>query len=254
MSSLAISRSNNRFRGESDEAAANTATAAVYLVDRDLPTVEYLSEQLTMCGYLVNCFDTIDQYAQFPRPALPSCLIVDADGADIDMLRLQQGLKDGTQAPLILTSAYPDIAQVVRSIRAGALDFLTKPLSIDSIVCAVRAAIEQDMRHGQSRAALERVASRVARLTPRESQLLPLLVSGLLNKQSAARLGISEITVKVHRRHIMEKLQASSLADLVRMTAHLDLHLIQMRSPAPTQAPIPAYRREQERQSAPMLL
>jgi len=98
------------------------------------------------------------------------------------------------------------------------------------------------------------VTSRVARLTPRESQLLPLLVSGLLNKQSAARLGISEITVKVHRRHIMEKLQASSLADLVRMTAHLDVHLIEARIAARTHERTPGSRREQDRQSAPMLV
>jgi FixJ family two-component response regulator len=251
---MTASRGSNRFRGESDAAASNAATAVVYLVDRDLPTVEYLSEQLTMCGYLVNCFDTIDQYAKFPRPALPSCLIVDADVADTDMESLQQGLQDGSQAPLILTSAYPDVARVVRSIRAGALDFLTKPVSIDSIVCAVRAAIEQDMRHGQSRAARARVASRVALLTPRESQLLPLLVSGLLNKQSAARLGISEITVKVHRRHIMEKLQASCLADLVRMTAHLDLHLIETRATTRTHEPTAGSRREQDCRSAPMLV
>jgi len=252
--SLAISGGNNRFRGESDAAASSAATAVVYLVDRDLPTVAYLSEQLTLCGYLVNCFDTIDQYAKFPRPVLPSCLIVDADVADNDMLRLEQGLQDGTQAPLILMSAYPDVARVVRSIRAGALDFLSKPLSIDSIVCAVRAAIEQDMRHAQFRAARARVASRVARLTQRETQLLPLLVSGLLNKQSAARLGISEITVKVHRRHIMEKLQASSLADLVRMTAHLDLHLIETRATARTHDRTPGSHREQDRPSARMLV
>ena len=92
------------------------------------------------------------------------------------------------------------------------------------------------MRQVKARAARARVATCMARLTPRESQLLPLLVSGLLNKQSAARLGISEITVKVHRRHIMEKLQASSLAELVRMTAHLDLHLIETHAPARTQA------------------
>ena len=252
--SMTESRGSNRFRGESEAAASNAASAVVYLVDRDLQTVAYLSEQLTMCGYLVNCFDTIDQYAKFSRPALPSCLIVDADVADTDMLRLEQGLQDGTQAPLILMSAYPDVARVVRSIRAGALDFLSKPLSIDSIVYAVRAAIEEDMRHGQLRAARARVASRVARLTPRESQLLPLLVSGLLNKQSAARLGISEITVKVHRRHIMEKLQASSLAELVRMTAHLDLHLIGTHAPARTHEPISGRRREQDRRSASMLL
>ena len=252
--SMTISRGNNRFRGESDAAASAAATAAVYLVDRDLPTVECLSEQLTMCGYLVNSFDSIDQYAKFPRPALPSCLIVDADVADTDMLRLEQGLQDGTQAPVILMSAYPDVARVVRSIRAGALDFLSKPLSIESIVYAVRAAIEEDMRHGQLRAARARVASRVARLTPRESQLLPLLVSGLLNKQSAARLGISEITVKVHRRHIMEKLQASSLAELVRMTAHLDLHLIGTHAAAGTHDPISGRRRDQDRRSSSMLL
>jgi len=146
--SMTESRGSNRFRGESDAAASNAATAVVYLLDRDLPTVEYLSVQLTMCGYMVNCFDTIDQYAKFPRPALPSCLIVDADVADTDMLRLEQGLQDGTQAPLILMSAYPDVARVVRSIGAGALNFLSKPLSIDSIVYAVRAAIEEDMRHG----------------------------------------------------------------------------------------------------------
>ncbi len=253
-SSVAISRGNNRSHDESGDAVSTAATAVVYLVDSDVPTVKYLSEELTMCGYLVNCFDTLDQYARFPRPALPSCLIVDADVADTDMLRLQPVLQNSTQIPLILTSAYPDIARVVRSIRAGALDFLTKPLSIDSTICAVRAAIEQDMRHAQSRAAHARVASRVARLTPRESQLLPLLVSGLLNKQSAARLGISEITVKVHRRHIMEKLQASSLADLVRMTAHLDLHLVETRAPAWTDASCPGSRCEQDRRSASMLV
>jgi len=252
--SVAISCGTNRFRGESDDVGSTAATAVVYLVDRDVPTLEHLSEQLTMRGYLVNCFDTIEHYARFPRPVLPACLIVDADVADTEMLRLQQGLHDGTQAPLILTSAYADIARVVRSIRAGALDFLTKPLSIESIECAVRGAIEQDMRHGQARAARARVASRVARLTPRESQLLPLLVSGLLNKQSAARLGISEITVKVHRRRIMEKLEASSLADLVRMTTHLDLHLIETRAPARNNETMPGRPAEQGRRRASMLI
>jgi FixJ family two-component response regulator len=206
----------------------------VYLVERDPRTREVWSGELTGCGYRVHCFESIAHYVRFPRMALPSCLIVDADATDTEMLRFEDGLRDESAGSVILMSARADIATVVRSIRAGAVDFLIKPLSTASLIGAVRAAIEQDIQRVQARAARARVATCMARLTPRESQLLPLLVSGLLNKQSAARLGITEITVKVHRRHIMEKFQASSLADLVRMTAHLDLPLIEPRAQART--------------------
>jgi FixJ family two-component response regulator len=142
---------------------------------------------------------------------------------DINGLDLQRQIAEGDHPPIVFITGHGDIPSSVSAIKQGAVDFLTKPFSDDDLMTAVRAAIAQDRQQRSQRADLELLRQRYARLTPREREVMPLVVSGLLNKQAAAELGISEVTLQIHRRNVMQKMAAASLADLVRIAERLEM-------------------------------
>jgi FixJ family two-component response regulator len=207
----------------------------VYVVDDDSSVREALQELLESAGLEVRTFPSAAQYLESPRHLMPACLILDIELPDINGLALQQRIAE-IGPPIIFLTGHGDIPSSVRAIKAGAVDFLTKPFSARELLVAIHAALEQDRREGQTRAELAQLRLRFASLTPREHDVLPLIASGLLNKQSAAELGISDSTLQIHRGNIMRKMEAASLSELVRMAAKLAVPLTHSRCGA-TQLP-----------------
>jgi FixJ family two-component response regulator len=197
----------------------------VYVVDDDAGIREALDEMLTLAGMCVVTCASASEYFRVPKPDLPSCLILDValpDGSGID---LQRQLSAGDHPPVIFLSGASDIPTSVRAIKAGAIDFLTKPWRNADLLTAIETAIAQDCHVRAERAERMRLKHRHSCLTPREREVLPLVVSGLLNKQAAAELGISETTLQIHRSRVMRKMEAESLAQLVRMAGKLAVPL-----------------------------
>jgi FixJ family two-component response regulator len=193
----------------------------VFIVDDDPHMREALCELLTPLGFRVLGFGSASEYSDFPRPDLPACLVLDVELPDINGLEFQEQIADGDHPPIIFITGHGDITTSVRAMKRGAIDFLTKPFRQWALIEAIDTAIAQDCAFRQERAKLAPLQQRLADLTPREREVLPLVVSGLLNKQAAAELGISEITFQIHRGRIMQKMQAASLADLVRIAEKL---------------------------------
>ena len=201
----------------------STADHLVLIVDDDYRVREALQELLASATLYAVAFRTAAEYLAYPRPEVPSCLILDVELPDINGLDLQRKLGDGYHPPIIFLTGHGDIPSSVRAIKAGALDFLTKPFSEAALLKLVHAAIAQDRKRRFCQAHLQHLRGRFESLTPREREVLPLVVSGLLNKQAAAHLGISEVTLQIHRANVMRKMEADSLADLVRMAGSLDI-------------------------------
>src|SRR6202011_3499583 len=165
------------------------------------------------------------EYIAYPKPDVPACLILDVELPDINGLDLQSQSAQGNHPQIVFITGHGDIPTSVRAIKAGAVDFLTKPFNEADLMRAIHTAIAQDRDARRKRAELAELRQRLMSLTPRESQVLPLIVSGLLNKQAAAELGISEVTIQIHRSRIMRKMAAESFADLVRMAGQLNIAL-----------------------------
>lgn len=197
----------------------------VFIVDDDPGVREALVDLLTSQELHAVSFGSTAEYIGFPASDVPACLVLDLKMPDINGLDFQRQIADRAHPPIIFISGEGDIPSAVSALKAGAVNFLTKPLAQEHLVEAVRTAIAQDRVARQERAELDRLRLRAARLTPRERQVLPLVVSGLLNKQAAAELGISEVTLQIHRSKIMQKMEATSLADLVRMAERLKIQL-----------------------------
>jgi FixJ family two-component response regulator len=197
----------------------------VLVVDDDHRVREALCELLDAAGFSAVAFASATEYIEFSKPDLPACLILDVELPDINGLELQRRIASGDRTPIIFITGHGDIPSSVRAIKAGAVDFLTKPFSGDNLLAAIRTAIAQDDAGRRDRADLNRLRQRFACLTPREREVLPLVVGGLLNKQAAAELGISETTLQIHRSKIMHKMAAESLAELVRMAGRLAVPL-----------------------------
>jgi FixJ family two-component response regulator len=193
----------------------------VFIVDDDPHMREALFEMLTPLGFRVLGFGAAAEYSDFPRPDLPACLVLDVELPDINGLEFQEQIADGDHPPIIFMTGHGDIPTSVRAMKRGAIDFLTKPFRQSELIEAIHVAICQDRAFRLERTKLARLQQRLSDLTPREREVLPLVVSGLLNKQAAAELGISEITFQIHRGRIMQKMQAASLADLVRIAEKL---------------------------------
>jgi FixJ family two-component response regulator len=207
-----------------------TATAMVFVVDDDANIREALSELLTSAGLGVVTCESASEYRRIPRQNLPACLILDVglpDGSGIDLQR-QLGFED--HPPIIFLTGDSDIPTSVRAIKAGAIDFLIKPCRKEDLMAAIDAAIAQDCHMRAERAESALLRERHSCLTPREREVLPLVVGGFLNKQAAAQLGISETTLQIHRSRVMRKMEASSLAQLVRMAGKLSVPLPQTKS------------------------
>ena len=200
----------------------------VFVVDDDRGICEALTDLLSSFDLNVVAFGSAAEYIAYPKPDVPACLVLDVELPDANGLDLQSQL--GQPHPhIVFITGHGDIPQSVRAIKAGAVDFLTKPLKESELIGAIRAAITQDRAARLERAQLAELHRRLSCLTPREREVLPLVVSGLLNKQVAAELGISDITIQIHRGRIMKKMEADSLAELVRMAARLDIALSRRR-------------------------
>jgi FixJ family two-component response regulator len=203
--------------------SANVQDHIVFVVDDDPRIRESLCDLLSALDMYAVAFGTAAEYIAHAKPDLPSCLILDVELPDINGLDLQTQLADGHRVPIVFVTGRGDIPASVRAMKAGAIDFLTKPFKEADLLRAVRAAIAQDREARRKRTEIAGLRQRLDSLTPREREVLPLVVSGLLNKQAAAKLGISETTLQIHRSSIMRKMEAASLADLVRATAALEI-------------------------------
>ncbi len=200
-----------------------SADHLVMIVDDDCRVREALQELLAAAALPSVALGSAAEYIAYPKPDLPACLILDVELPDINGLDLQQQIGDGYHAPIIFLTGHGSIPSSVRAIKAGALDFLTKPFDDRELLKLVHAALARDRERRVQQADLDYLKQRFQSLTPREREVLPLVVSGFLNKQAAAQLGISEVTLQIHRTNVMRKMQAASLADLVRMAGSLDI-------------------------------
>ena len=202
----------------------------VFIVDDDVSVRESLEPLIRRAGWQPVALKSAQEYLTHPPVCAPSrCLILDVDLPDINGLDLQQQIADTRHPPIIFLTGYGDIRGSVRAMKAGALDFLIKPFRTEDLIRLVRTALDLDFERRSRQVALDDLQRRHESLTPREREVLPLVVSGLLNKQAAAHLGISEITFQIHRTNVMRKMQAQSLADLVRMADFLEIPLPHLR-------------------------
>jgi FixJ family two-component response regulator len=201
----------------------------VLILDDDARIRESLSELLATFDLHVVTFASAAEYLAYPRPGVPACLILDVKLPDINGLDLQSQTSLGDHPKIVFITGHGDIPSSVRAIKAGAVDFLTKPFQEADLMRAIHAALAQDREARRKRSEMAELQQRLESLTTREREVLPLIVSGLLNKQAAAVLGISEITIQIHRGKIMQKMGAGSLAELVRMAGTLEIPMTHSR-------------------------
>jgi FixJ family two-component response regulator len=204
----------------------------VFVVDDDERIREALGELLASQGMRAITFESASDYVSADKPDVPACLILDIELPDVNGLDLQKQIAEGDHPPIVFITGHGDIPSSVRAIKHGAVDFLAKPFSDTDLMAAIHAAIVQDREKRSERAELGALKQRYLALTPREREVLPLVVSGLLNKQAAAKLGISEVTLEIHRRNVMQKMAAASLADLVRIAQRLQIPITHSRRAA----------------------
>lgn len=194
------------------------ASAIVFVVDDDPSMRGALGRLLKSAGFRVEAFASAEEFLQQPMPDAPACVVLDVCIPGLDGLDAQHALAErNASPPVVFITGYGDIPLSVRAMKAGAVDFLPKPFSNQDLLAAVRSALAQHTlarREATERSAIDR---RVESLSPREREVMAFVVSGMLNKQIGHRLGVSEKTIKAHRARVMEKMQAGSLADLVRM-------------------------------------
>jgi len=216
-------------RTEDQEAQVSPQDDIVLVVDDDAGIRAALSSLLSAHNLRVVTFGSATEYMAYPRPDVPSCLILDVELPDINGLELQSRTAQENHPQIVFITGHGDIPSSVRAMKAGAVDFLTKPFRESDLMRAINAAIAQDREVRRKRAELAELRERFFSLTPREREVMPLVVSGLLNKQAAAKLGISEITLQIHRGNIMRKMEAGSLAELVRMATTLEIPITHSR-------------------------
>jgi len=193
----------------------------VFIVDDDARVREALSNLMTSVGLRVTAFGSATAFLAFEKPDAPACLVLDVKLPDINGLELQRELAAIEAPPIVFITGYGDIPSSVKAIKAGAVEFLSKPVAAEELLRAVDAAIALDRTARQKRSELAELQTRYNHLTPREREVLPFVVAGFANKVTAADLGTSEITIGVHRGQIMRKMAARSLAELVRMADKL---------------------------------
>ncbi len=194
----------------------------VFIVDDDVSVRESLELLVSSSGWKPETFVSAQEFLSRPPALAPSCLILDVNLPDLSGLELQKRVAaDRSDMPIIFITGYGDVPMTVRAMKAGAVEFLTKPFSDDVLLGAIRLAIERSQSSLDREADIRELRDHYASLSRREREVMALVVSGLLNKQIGGELGISEITVKAHRGQVMRKMQAGSLADLVNMSAKL---------------------------------
>jgi FixJ family two-component response regulator len=194
----------------------------VFVVDDDISVRESLELLIRCEGWRPETFSSGQEFLSRPRALVPSCLVLDFSLPGLNGLELQKRIAvERTDMPIIFITGYRDVPMTVQAMKAGAVEFLTKPFGEDALLSAIRAALERSRVALSQEAEMRVLRGRDASLSRREKQVMALVVSGLLNKQIGGELGISEITVKAHRGKVMQKMKADSLADLVRMAAKL---------------------------------
>jgi FixJ family two-component response regulator len=200
---------------------SNEGRDVVYLIDEQADFREGLVELLRTKGLEAVGFESAREYLRHPRQESAACLILDFHVPDISSLELLRQLKEQAGPPVIFISGSPDVPNTVCAMRAGAIEFFEKPVDTEALLAAIGEAFTHDRKIRQREGELAKLKVRLSLLTPREREVLPLVIGGLLNKQAAAVLGISEVTLQIHRSQIMRKMAAESVADLVRMAVKL---------------------------------
>jgi FixJ family two-component response regulator len=201
----------------------------VFVLDDDRRIRESLSDLLSSFDMQAVTFGSAAEYLAYAKPDVPACLVLDVELPDINGLDLQRQIAGADHPPIVFITGHGNIPSTVRAIKSGAVDFLTKPFKEADLMRAIHAALAQHRDSRRKSAELADLHRRLASLTPREREVLPLVASGLLNKQAAAELGISEITLQIHRGNVMKKMGAGSLADLVRMAGALEIPVTRLR-------------------------
>jgi FixJ family two-component response regulator len=210
-------------RHESKSSPISPATPIVFVVDDDVSVRESLELLIRWAGWQPELFASAQEFLARPRVLAPSCLVLDVSLPGLNGLDLQKRIADRIDMPIIFITGHGDIPMSVQAMKAGAVEFLTKPFGDDVLLSAIQHAIERSHTALGREAEIRALRDRYESLTLREREVMAWVVSGLLNKQVGGELGISEITVKAHRGQVMRKMKADSLADLVRMAARLRL-------------------------------
>jgi len=199
-----------------------TAKPIVFVVDDDISVRESLELLIHNEGWQPKMFASAQEFLDCPRALVPSCLLLDISLPGLNGLDLQKRIAvERTDMPIIFITGYGDVPKTVQAMKAGAVEFLTKPFNDEVLLTAVRQALERSRLSLAQESEMQELRDRYASLTPREREVMALVVSGLLNKQVGGELGISEITVKAHRGQVMQKMKANSIADLVKMAGRL---------------------------------
>lgn len=199
------------------------STEIVYLVDDDLSIRESITDLLEQEGVGVISFESAPAFLKHRRVDSAACLVLDLQMPEMSGLQLQEQLVRTSSLPIVFISGCGDVPSSVRAMKGGALEFLTKPIDSDALIEAVRAALAADRENRCQQARMSHLRGRLERLSPREREALPLIAAGFRNKQSASMMGITEVTLQVHRGQIMKKMAASTFADLVRMCGTLGI-------------------------------
>jgi FixJ family two-component response regulator len=201
----------------------NSESPIVFVVDDDVRVREALSDLLSSVGLRVTAFGSASEFLESEKPDAPACRVLDLELPGISGLELQRELADRDSPPIVFISGHGDIPSSVRAMKAGAIEFLSKPFGEQELLQAIDSAIVLDRAARQKRSEIAELQRHYKLLTPREREVLPFVVAGFANKQTAADLGTSEITIGVHRGQIMRKMGARSLAELVRMADRLGI-------------------------------
>src|ERR1700723_3673135 len=219
-----IDMNNNALRTALRSFPMLSATPIVFVVDDDPSVREALESLIVQAGWRAQVFESAQDFLSFPRAVVPSCLVLDVTLPGLNGLELQSLIGgDRIDMPIIFITGHADVPMTVKAMKAGAVEFLTKPVAEDVLINAIGSAIARSRITLDQESESHALRSLYAKLTPRERDVMTLVVRGLLNKQLGGELGMAEITVKAHRGQVMRKMRAASFADLVNMGARLGL-------------------------------
>jgi FixJ family two-component response regulator len=194
----------------------------IFVVDDDASVRDALTNLLDSVGLHAQVFGSTEEFWNTPRPNTPSCLVLDVRLPGVNGLDFQEALeKSGVSIPIIFITAHGDVPMTSRAMKAGAIEFLMKPFQKEDLLAAIRQGLERDRLWREEHAQISALRERFQQLTAREREVMDLVVTGLINKQVGAQLGLSEVTVKIYRGRVMQKMEATSLAELVRMSDKL---------------------------------